>query len=331
MGAVPLSAQHAVGRLPGLKEPSLVIGPDARLWLIWLEQRPQERGRTTALIRRFGDSEATPQELTPAPCNLRSRVHDYGGGVLATAVEQDKLILTWIEQGCLWRQDWHLPQTSTDHPTPQAAAQRLSQEGDWELADGVLDLPRQRWIGIREINGRDELVTLKLNAKDQMPLLLHQPTDFAGYGCLSPDGQRFAWVEWQQPTMPWDSSSLWCAEFSDTGGLLRSRQLAGGDGISVFQPQWLPDGQLLVAEDSTGWWNLMLQPSTDAAWERPWPMAAETAMPQWIYGMSTTAWDGERLIAAVCSRGAWSLQRLDLDGTVPVSYTHLTLPTILLV
>ena len=85
MGAAPLSAQHAVGRLPGLKEPALVSGPDATLWLIWLEQRPQERGRTTALIRRFGDSGAEPQELTPAPSNLRSSVHDYGGGVLATA------------------------------------------------------------------------------------------------------------------------------------------------------------------------------------------------------------------------------------------------------
>ena len=315
MGAAPLSAQHAVGRLPGLKEPALVSGPDATLWLIWLEQRPQERGRTTALIRRFGDSEAEPQELTPAPSNLRSRVHDYGGGVLATAVEQDRLILAWIERGCLWRQDWRLPQTGPQQPTPLAAPQRLSREGDWELADGVLDLPRQRWIGIREIEGRDELVSLALNATDQTPLLLHQPTDFAGYGCLSPDGQRFAWVEWQQPAMPWDSSRLWCAEFSDTGELVETRQLAGGDGISVFQPQWLPDGQLLVAEDSSGWWNLMLQPSADAAWERPWPMAAETAMPQWIYGMSTTAWDGEQLIAAVCSRGAWSLQRLSLDGT----------------
>ena len=105
------------------------------------------------------------------------------------------------------------------------------------------------------------------------------------------------------PAMPWDSSSLWCAELSDTGELIQPRQLAGGDGVSVFQPQWLPNGQLLVAEDSTGWWNLMLQPHADAAWQRPWPMAAETAMPQWIYGMSTTAWDGEQLIAAVCSRG----------------------------
>ena len=137
MGAVPLSAQHAVGRLPALKKPVLVSGPDATVWLIWLEQRPQERGRTTALIRRFGDSEADPLELTPAPSNLRSRVHDYGGGVLATAVEQDRLVLAWIDSGCVWRQDWRLPKTNTDHPTPLAAAERLSREGDWALADGV--------------------------------------------------------------------------------------------------------------------------------------------------------------------------------------------------
>ena len=67
-------------------------------------------------------------------------MHDYGGGVLATAVEQDRLVLAWIDSGCLWRQDWALPQTNTDHPTPLTAAQQLSREGNWELADGVLDL-----------------------------------------------------------------------------------------------------------------------------------------------------------------------------------------------
>ncbi len=139
MGAAPLSAQHAVGRLPGLKEPALVSGPDATLWLIWLEQRPQERGRTTALIRRFGDSEAEPQELTPAPSNLRSRVHDYGGGVLATAVEQDRLILAWIERGCLWRQDWRLPQTSPQQPTPWLHPNGSAGKGtgSWRMACSI--------------------------------------------------------------------------------------------------------------------------------------------------------------------------------------------------
>ncbi len=84
----PLPSQSAVGKVPALKEPQLLEGRDGAIWLLWLEQRPHEQGRTTALIRRFGDVEATPTEVTPQPINLRSRVHDYGGGVL-TAAEQN--------------------------------------------------------------------------------------------------------------------------------------------------------------------------------------------------------------------------------------------------
>jgi dipeptidyl aminopeptidase/acylaminoacyl peptidase len=77
-----------------------------------------------------------------------------------------------------------------------------------------------------------------------------------------------------------------------------------------------------VAEDSEGWWNLKRRRPGSTTWENPWPMTAETAMPQWIYGMSTTAWDGEQLLAATCCDGCWSLQRLSLDGTV----THIDQP-----
>ena len=316
MSATPLPASHAVGTLPGLKEPQLMAGPGGVVWLLWLEQRPQEKGRTTALIRPFGASHQTPMELTPAPSSLRSRVHDYGGGVLTAAVNNDQLLLVWIEAGCLWRQDWQLPENAALQPQPLTTPVRLSLPGEGELADGQLDQIHQRWIGIREVDGLDQLVWLPLDARDQSPQLLHQPADFAGYACLSPDGQHLAWVEWQQPSMPWDSSSLWCAEVGSSGALFNPQQLAGETGVSVFQPQWLPDGRLLVAEDSSGWWNLMVKHPDETSWQRPWPMAAETAMPQWIYGMSTTAWDGTDLLAAVCSRGSWTLKRLQADGAV---------------
>ncbi len=316
MTATPLPASHAVGTLPGLKEPQLLAGPGGVVWLLWLEQRPQEKGRTTTLIRPFGASHQTPMELTPAPSSLRSRVHDYGGGVLTAAVNNDQLLLVWIEAGCLWRQDWQLPDNAALQPQPLTTPVRLSLPGGGELADGQLDQIHHRWIGIREVDGLDQLVWLPLDARDQSPQLLHQPADFAGYACLSPDGQHLAWVEWQQPSMPWDSSSLWCAEVGSDGALFNPRQLAGEEGISVFQPQWLPDGRLLVAEDSSGWWNLMVKHPDETSWQRPWPMAAETAMPQWIYGMSTTAWDGTGLLAAVCSRGSWTLKRLQADGEV---------------
>ena len=316
MANSPLPARHAVGKLPSLKEPQLLPGPDGSLWLLWLEQRPQEKGRTTALLRGFGQQDATPLELTPAPVNLRSRVHDYGGGVLTAAMEADRLVLAWVDQGCLWQQDWHLPSGELESPIALDAPFRLTQPGDWDLADGLLDLPRQRWIGIREFDGIDQLVSVQLSTADQQPQLLHQPADFAGYACLSPDGDQLAWLEWQHPAMPWDSSRLWTASLSRDGILLTKNCSAGGDGVSVFQPQWLPTGQLLVAEDSSGWWNLMLKAPGASPWSRPWPMAAETGLPQWVYGMRTTAWDGEKILTAACREGSWQLLRLGLDGSV---------------
>ena len=316
MAPTPLPASIAVGRLPGLKEPQLLEGPNQQIWLLWLEQRPQEKGRTTALIRPFGATEMAPTELTPAPISLRSRVHDYGGGVLCSEVDGETLLLVWIAGGCLWRQDWQLPEQSTDRPKPLMQPLKLTRTGDWDLADGLLDLSRRRWLGIREIDGVDQLVCAELDKVEQEPELLHQPADFAGYACLSPDGAQLAWVEWQQPAMPWESSQLCCADLSSSGDLSQPRTIAGGAGVSVFQPQWLPDGSLLVAEDSDGWWNLKRRRPGAISWEHPWPMAAETAMPQWIYGMSTTAWDGHHLLAATCADGCWSLNRLSLEGTI---------------
>ena len=72
-------------------------------------------------------------------------------------------------------------------------------------------------------------------------------------------------------------------------------------------------------EDGSGWWNLMRHQNPcdpSQSWERLWPMQAETAMPQWVFGMSTTAWDGEQLLAAVCADGRWQLKRLSADGAV---------------
>ena len=316
MAPTPLPASIAVGRLPGLKEPQLLEGPNQQIWLLWLEQRPQEKGRTTALIRPFGATEMAPTELTPAPISLRSRVHDYGGGVLCSEVDGETLLLVWIAGGSLWRQDWRLPEQSTDRPKPLMQPLKLTRTGDWDLADGLLDLSRRRWLGIREIDGVDQLVCAELDQTEQEPELLHQPADFAGYACLSPDGAQLAWVEWQQPAMPWESSQLCCADLSSSGDLSHPQTIAGGAGVSVFQPQWLPDGSLLVAEDSDGWWNLKRRRPGAISWEHPWPMAAETAMPQWIYGMSTTAWDGQQLLAATCADGCWSLNRLSLEGTI---------------
>ena len=318
----PLSARTALGRLPVLKSPRILGN-----WVLWLEQRPHEKGRTTAMIRPWLQTDATAKELTAAPANLRCRIHEYGGGAMAVALMGDELLLTWIDDGdgCLWQQTWHgLGREDCSALKAEAQPIRISAPGAWALGGGLIDQTRLRWLGVMECNGRDQLVSVALSQSDQHPQVLHTADDFVGYPALSADGSQLAWVEWRQPAMPWDASELRCACLSPEGQLMRVQTLAGSRpdaerAISVFQPLWQPDGSLIVAEDSSGWWNLMrlADPASGKRnWERPWPMQAETAMPQWVFGMSTSAWDGEQLLAAICSEGRWELKQLRGDGTI---------------
>ena len=52
-----LEAEKVYGAAPILKEPRIIGN-----WVLWLEQRPNESGRTTALIRPWKNKEIAPQE-----------------------------------------------------------------------------------------------------------------------------------------------------------------------------------------------------------------------------------------------------------------------------
>lgn len=204
--------------------------------------------------------------------------------------------------------------------TPEIPAGRDASRGEPSLfGDGLIDLARRRWIGVCEQDGRDRLVAVPLSGG--APQLLWQSPDFCGYAALSPSGSHLAWVSWRQPCMPWDRSQLWLGRFDTGGALVDARPVAGSapgdaEAISVFQPLWA--GQdLVVAGDRSGWWNLELLENAASlsaeaapAWQPLLPMQAEFAMPQWVYGMRTTAWDGQRLVAACCRDGRWELGAL---------------------
>ncbi len=323
----PITAAEALGQIPIIKEPRLIND-----WVLWLEQRPEEKGRTTLMIREWWQLEQKAKELTPAPANLRTRVHEYGGGAWTAEAQDNLLLLSWIDDsnGCLWIQWW---EGINEPKNVQKGILReltdpicLSCKDSSSLADGLLDLPRRRWIGVMEKDGRDFLVSFSLDSVEQSPKLLHAPKDFVGYATLSPDGDYLAWVEWQQPQMPWDQSQLWLARINGIGDLTRKTLLIGGssnhsDSISVFQPLWSSNGDLIVSEDSSGWWNVKISRQLEhgdkaTSWHSPWPMFAETGMPQWVYGMRTCAWDGRQLVSAICKEGCWGLCLLLPDGGV---------------
>ena len=311
----PLSAALALGKTPSLKEPQLLDGV-----LYWQEQRPDERGRTTLMARDPGSR--SPREMTPGRWNLRCRVHEYGGGACAigrNASGEAIAVFVHDSDRCLWQLRLEASDAEPQRLTPPGGDDRFH----GHLGGGVIDAIGNRWIGVLEIHGRDQLVAVPLQGGE--PQRLHQPADFCGYLALSPSGRHLAWVEWQQPCMPWERSQLWLGELNPDGSLGAARPVAGSrpadpQGCSVFQPIWA-GSDLVVSNDRSGFWNLerwIGAAETSAALEPCWqalvPMQAECAMPQWVFGMSTHAWDGEQLLVMACRQGSWKLGRVHLPS-----------------
>ena len=75
--ASPITADVIVSKSVGIGQ-SAFDGDD----LYWIESRPDEAGRCV-LVRRSPDGTLT--DVTPAPFNVRTRVHEYGGGAFVVS------------------------------------------------------------------------------------------------------------------------------------------------------------------------------------------------------------------------------------------------------
>ncbi|WIY83700.1 prolyl oligopeptidase family serine peptidase [Propionimicrobium sp. PCR01-08-3] len=93
--------------------------------------------------------------------------------------------------------------------------------------------------------------------------VLAQGADFYANPALSSHG-RLAWLEWNQPAMPWDSTELKVARLDASGDQWRLDGIqliagipdAGLDGIAVQHPRWNADGSLIFASDLSGHFQL---------------------------------------------------------------------------
>src|SRR5205807_6560841 len=103
----------------------------------WTERRPLERGRTT-LMRMARDGVVA--EMTPAPFNVRSRVHEYGGG--AFSVGPLGVFCTSLDDQQLHRIGSNGTAAATTAPLTSIPAMRF--------ADTIEDPARNRLIAVRE-------------------------------------------------------------------------------------------------------------------------------------------------------------------------------------
>jgi dipeptidyl aminopeptidase/acylaminoacyl peptidase len=270
----------------------------------WLESRPSEGGRNVVARGRPG---GVNQDVTPAPFNVRTRVHEYGGG--AWTVSNGTLYFSHDSDRRLYRLD-----SDTQHPVA------LTPEGAWRYADGVIDHRRAQWIGVREdhtdpnVEPVNSIVAVSTNNPGLgAGRVLAAGHNFFSSPRLSPDASMLAWLAWDHPNMPWMGTTLYLASLDESGVPGEPTVVAGGNSESIFQTEWSLDGSsLFFASDRTGWWNLYRYDLTTFELKSLAPMSAEFGQPQWLFGMSTySILDAEHLVCSYTSKGQGALALLN--------------------
>lgn len=269
----------------------------AQGFLLWKERFSD----STRLMLQ--DLEAqTPASLTPEM--------DIGGGLLygggshhagkgtAAAVEKKTARLLRLTFPDRSPGEWcHLP--------GRAASPRLSPD-------------QRQCLFVHSHHDQDSLRLLPA-PEGKEALVLDDEADFYNYPRWHPDGNRIAWVSWDHPHMPWDSAVLHLAwlKHDDQGAIAVSGKttLAGGEDISIVQPEFSPDGSWLAyVSDRTGWWQLYLHHLASGRERQLTHQPAEHGLPAWLQNMRTYGFSssGERMFFIRNQQGFATLWMLDL-------------------
>ncbi|MBF2025155.1 MAG: S9 family peptidase, partial [Oscillatoriales cyanobacterium C42_A2020_001] len=281
----------------------------------WSELRPTEGGRSV-IVRRTPDGQT--QDITPAPFNVRTRVHEYGGG--SYTVHQGVVYFSNFADQRIYKQ------VVGEDPVA------ITPETQWRYADSEVDTLQNRLICVREDHtGEGEavntIVSIPLDGGEQQVLV--SGDDFYSSPRLNPAGTKLAWISWNHPDMPWDSTELWVADLTPEGAIAHSQKIAGGAHESVVQPVWSPDGGLYFVSDRSNWWNLYRwYPDANREVEALCPMDAEFGMPHWVFGYINYGFESaERLICTYSQEGIFYLASLNTQTKqlepIELPYTEL--------
>jgi dipeptidyl aminopeptidase/acylaminoacyl peptidase len=284
------------------------IRPDG---VFWVEGRPDS---VDVLVR--WTHEHGSQDLTPEGFSVASYVHEYGGGAWAAA------------DGVVWfcnAEDQRVYRVAAGEVRPVSPAGAVP--GAIRYADLTVH-PGGGWLwAVRERHEPDQVVNELVRmsaAPGAAPVVVASGWDFYSFPRPSPDGRWLAWTCWNAPQMPWDGTWLHVARVDAGGSLSEPVLVAGGNGESVFQPEWSPDGVLHFVSDRNGWWNLYAWPGSQTI-----PVLAceaELGVAQWEFGYSTFAFVDAGRIAVVVQRGAQQSLEIIQQGqarSIDLPYTSI--------
>ncbi|MEA3441658.1 MAG: S9 family peptidase [Chloroflexota bacterium] len=280
----------------GMNFSNVILADDGTL--VWLESRSDRN----VLVVQPPDGQAA-RDLNDE-FNIRAKV-GYGGGDFT--IGDGYVFFVDGDSGRIFRQP--LQSGKAEAVTPvfgSSASPALSPDGRWLLF-------------VHSYEGQEALAVVDAEGKS-WPQRLVTGDDFYMQPTWNPDGKRIAWIAWNHPNMPWDGTFLRMADLHTGDDFLpiigENVTIAGDDGISIFQPEFSPDGRYLAyVSDASGWWQLCLYDLGSGEHRQVTDIPAEHGQPAWVQGMRTYGFapDGNHLFFLRNQDASVSIWRYVLD------------------
>jgi dipeptidyl aminopeptidase/acylaminoacyl peptidase len=271
-----------------------------------LEQRQAEQGRT--VVVKIGGTENIT--ITPEGFDVGSRVHEYGGG--AALVQGGVVYFSNRKDNRLYAQKiGDAPRT-------------LTEAGPWRYADCDISQRKAVIICVREDHSNPLPAQVK-NTLVSIPLgggaaaILYSDSDFVSSPRVSEDGRDLAFIAWNHPNMPWDTTALMMGALSDDGrGMKISTLIPASKKEAIMQPMWGPYGALFYISDRSGYWNIYRRTATGTSVVGS--NTVDIGGPAWYFGQRSYVPLSFDRVAAAVTRNA--VTRLAIISASANRYTY---------
>ncbi len=273
----PITPELVVAGAIGISE-VVTDGDD----VYWAENRPSEGGRAAIMRWRGGEI----SEVTDRDVNVRTRVHEYGGGAW------------WVASGRAVYSDDEAGGELFVLDVGSGERSQLTASGH-RYADGRFTPDLEWYVAVRERHDEsgvhNEIVRVRTDGSGQEEIL-HRGHDFYSSPRLSPDGSALAAVAWDHPDMQWDRTVLLCGPLDATGW--GADPVPGVGDESLVTPDWSGDGRLWAVTDRDNWWNLVDIDPVSGERTRVLGGDFELATPGWVFGLNRCVDTASGVVAA---------------------------------
>ncbi len=283
--------------------------------LYFSEGRPLEQSRI-AVVKNDPDQKT----MLPQPFNARTRVHEYGGHSF-TVTNGVIYFVNYDDQNLYYIHDGQVKQVTSEGI--RFADLRVTK-------DGIIAIAEYHY---HESSEPENFLAL-IDPKTGSITKLASGYDFYALPCFfeDKDTTKVAWICWQHPNMPWNSTELWWGNLKN-GKMQDVRQVdALAEAQSYQQPGWDKDGNLIFISDRSGWWNFYKFDIDSQKIVSLCPAEIEFGIPGWVHGPRTWGFYQDFIVTCLEQDGIGKIGLIDVAKgnlkVLPLPLTHFSEITI---